>query len=335
MHQIGSSRIVSVGKYLPIQRIRPQQMISDIGADKYGISPTVIEDTLGINELRHAKDHEKPSDLAVKAAQEAISSAKIPTDHIDLIIFCGIEGDYAEPSTAHYIQHQLGLSGVCFDISNACLGFMSGLQVANDMISCGSIRNALVCTGEKPSVVSHAVIRKLKHQFSHQELKNKLGMLSVGDAGGAVIVGPGTEKSGFVNICAASNGKHSNLCFYKLNGGNVEGQMLMGKICALTINLHEQVYAQCIQKLQWPDHKIDLCITHQVGIRPFEILANTFNMTRNKMADTFSYLGNLTSATLPVNLSIALENKLIQSGSAVYIALSGSGISVAHAGLVI
>ena len=334
MYQLGHSRIVSVGKFLPDQRVQPRDMMGELGADKFGVAETLIEDTLGINELRHSALNDKPSDLAVEAAEEALARAEINPDHIDLIIFCGIEGDYVEPSTAHNIQHRLGLKGICFDVSNACLGFMSGIQIANDMIGSGSARYALVCTGERPSVISKAVIRKLQRTRNSSDFKNKLGMLSVGDAGGAMIIGPREGGHGFVHFGAASIGKHSQLCYYKMHGDDVDGQMVMGRICALTINLHERVFNQTIEQLGWSSSKIACCITHQVGRRPFEMLSDAFRVVEKKMARTYPDLGNITSATLPVNLSLALERGELKSGEVVYVALSGSGISVSHAGLI-
>ena len=334
MYQLGQARIVSVGKSLPAERVHPCDMVSEVGAEKYGVSEMLIEETLGINEVRHSAENVKPSDLAVEASEEAIAKSGINADHIDVIVFCGIEGDYVEPSTAHSIQHRLGLRGICFDVSNACLGFMSGIQIANDMIGSGSARYVLVCTGERPSVISKAVIRCLRNSNNADDFKNKLGMLSVGDAGGAAILGPREAGHGFVNFGAASIGKHARLCYYKMHGDEVDGQMVMGRICALTINLHEQVFRQTIDQLGWDSGKIAYCITHQVGRRPFEMLSEAFHVVDSRMTRTYPDLGNITSATLPVNLCLAQENGGLKPGEAVYVALSGSGISVSHAGLI-
>lgn len=334
MHQLGHSRIISVGKSLPTQRVRPCEMFREFDAEKFGVEHNLIEQTLGIHEVRHSDSDTKPSDLAVAAGQDAIDKSGVNPDFVDVIIYCGIEGDYVEPSTAHNIQHRLGLKGVCFDVSNACLGFMSGIQIANDMIGSGSARYALVCTGERPSVISKAVVERLRRSHNKADFQNKLGMLSVGDAGGAAVIGPRECGFGFVTFGAASIGKHARLCYYRMSGDELDGQMVMGKICALTIDLHRRVYVETIDSLGWDSRKISCCITHQVGRRPFELLSDAFHIADENMTRTYPDLGNITSATLPVNLCLAQERGDLSAGDVVYVALSGSGISVAHAGLI-
>lgn len=334
MQQLGSSRIVSVGKYLPETRVRPKEMVEEIGAHRFGLENNIVENTMGILEMRHSASDEKPSDLAIAASEMALHDSGVNPDYIDLIIFCGIEGDYAEPSTAHYIQHKLGLKGICFDVSNACLGFATGMQIANDMIANGSVRYALVCTGERPSVVSKAVIRQMRECRCKYTFKRKVGMLSVGDAGGAVLMGSKFNGAGFIKFSSTSLGRHADLCYYKMCESGVDGQMIMNRICSLTIDLHKKLYKQTISSLDWESESIDCMVTHQVGSKAFKILSEQFDIVDKKMTCTYPRLGNITSATLPVNLSLAEEKRNLSSGDMVYIALSGSGISVLHAGLI-
>lgn len=333
MNSTAASYIVSVGYYLPETLVRTEDMLKEIDPDKFGVESGHIEEHVGVAEVRHSAHNQKPSFLAIAAAEKALARCFINCDQIDLIIFCGIEGDYAEPSTAHIIQAALGLrSGICFDVQNACLGFMTGLQIADSMIASGAIRYALVCTGERPSIVSKATIRELKRSTDTNLLKNKLGMLTVGDAGGAMIIGP-RHQNGFLNFGMDSQGQYAKLCYYKQkNNGYIEGQMVMGKICAVTFNAHKKVYRDTMDVLGWSPDSIDCLITHQVGAKPFSELSRIFNVPKSKMTRTYHSLGNITSATFPVNYGRALEEGRVHSDSKVWVAMSGSGISVCHSG---
>ena len=53
---------------------------------------------------------------------------------------------YLEPSTAVAVHHQLGLPAGClnFDLANACLGFVNGIQLAGTMIDSGQADYALL-----------------------------------------------------------------------------------------------------------------------------------------------------------------------------------------------
>lgn len=333
MNNSAASYIASVGYYLPEMHVRTEDMLREIDPDRFGVDITHIEMNVGVSEVRHSDPGQKPSALAIAAAEKALAQSAINYDQIDLIVFCGIEGDYAEPSTAHIIQAALGLnSGICFDVQNACLGFMTGLQIADAMIASGAVRYALVCTGEKPSMVSKATIRELKKSSDVHLFKNKLGMLTVGDAGGAMIIGP-RDQNGFLNFGTDSQGQYAKLCYYKQkNDGYIEGQMVMGRICAVTINAHKSIYRDTLAVLGWSPENIDCLITHQVGAKPFSLLSQLFDVPESKMTRTYHSLGNITSATFPVNYGLALEEGRIKQNSRVWAAMSGSGISVCHSG---
>ncbi len=334
MQQKGSCKILSTGVYLPSNRVKPSDMVSEVNATQYGIADTFIEDSLGILEVRHA-DTEKPSDMAIVASHEALAKTDINFDHIDLIVFCGIEGDYAEPSTAHYVQHALGLKGICFDVSNACLGFATGIQVANDMIACGSVRYALVCTGERSSSISKAAINLLLSRNNVDLFRNTIGAFSVGDVGGAVVLGPSQDQKGIISFRSRSVGRHADLCYYKIVGDVVDGKMYMGRISREIIAMHKSIYHNTLDDLDWSPDDIDICITHQVGQRPFQRLRETFGLDQTKMTQTYHHYGNLTSGTFAANICQAIDYGMAKASSKVFVALTGSGLSVTQIGVVL
>ena len=334
MFQKGQSNVVSMGYYLPQQRVKPKHMVSEIDATRFGKSNTLVEDEIGVREVRHASG-EKPSDMAVAASEVALEKSGIKREHIDLIIFCGIERDHTEPSTAHTVQHKLGLKGECFDVTNACLGFMSGFQIANAMISAGFARYVLLCTGETPSAVSKVIVDELRRSKDKSLFQKKIGCLSAGDSGAAAIVGQKNSERGMVSIRGWSEGKHANLCYYTVRNGFVDGQLIMGRISAHMIDMHRTLYPKYLEQLEWEPDQINGMITHQVGQRSFYKLRDLFGMTDKKMTRTFDFLGNITSSTFVVNLARALDSGQLREGDKVYAAMAGSGLSVMHAAMVL
>lgn len=333
MNNTASSCILSTGYYLPASEIKTSDMLGEIGADRFGVESNYIEQSVGVERVRHSGYSQKPSDLAISACRSAIETASINVNLIDLIVFCGIEGDYTEPSTAHFIQSKLGLkSKICFDVQNACMGFMTGLQIADSMIASGAVRYALVCTGERPSIVSKSAIKELRKTSDIECFKNKIGMLTVGDAGGAMVVGP-KNQGGFMNFGVSSDGQYAKLCYYKpKNNGLVDGQMLMGRICAAVINAHKKLYWQTLDDSNWTPSDIDCLIMHQAGKRPFDTLTKAFSIDPVKAVRTYHCYGNMTSATFPVALGLAIEQGMVNKKSKIWAAMAGSGISVSHAG---
>ncbi len=328
------SSILSTGYYLPPTIVQTEHMLAETRPERFGIAADYITNEVGVKTVRHTD--KLPSELAAYAAEQAIEKTGVNPDHIDLIVFTGIEGDYVEPATAHIVQHRLGLKApICFDVSNACLGFITGMKIASDMIAAGTCRYALICTGERPSQICKSVIDSLRLNKKLSIFRNKVGALTTGDAGGAVILGPAEEDSHIHGFFVKSESEYSDLCYYKRVNNHVHGQMIMGKIVAHGIRLHKEIYRKSLASIGWDQNKIDCLITHQVGKRLFDILSKSFLVATSKMTRTYDWLGNLTSATFPVNLGYALENGQIKTGTRIYAAMGGSGISVCHIGLTV
>jgi 3-oxoacyl-[acyl-carrier-protein] synthase-3 len=324
--------ISSIEYYLPYQIVKTRDMMAETKPERLGFSDTLIEDLIGIFEVRHALDDEKPSTLSSKAAIKALDQFEGNPNEIDLLIFCGIDRDYVEPSTAHVVQANLGLkNAVCFDISNACLGFMTGIQIANTALESGLARNVLLCTGECPSRVSKVTAPHLRDIDSRSDFFNKIGALTVGDAGVAAILGRGTsdENRGFKSMNFNSDGKLSKLCYYKHDRGVIsEGQMLMKEISNSILDAHRDLLPSTLSKANIRSKDINCLITHQVGKRPWEKYPKIMGVDKNTMTRTFDTLGNITSATFGVNFVQALESGKIKQGDLVMAAMAGSGLSV-------
>lgn len=333
--QQGASRIVSVGYHLPETRIKTSDLLESTKPERFGLIPTLIERLIGIREVRHSAYNEKPSDLAIAAGEQVLAKTDVDPDEIDLIIFCGIEGDYAEPSTAHVVQATLGLSGICFDISNACLGFMTGIHIANDMIKAGSARYALVCTGEKSSNVTKAALPKLRKAKKKCEFRSRMGALTVGDAGAAVLIGPKTDESGIVGLNFNSDGKFSKLCFLKREKHKyVEGQMDMKEISNAMLEAHKKMLPHSLSSMSLSIDKINCLVTHQVGKRPWNGYSSVIGVPTTKMTKTYDMLGNITSATFAINYARALESGTIKKGDKVFAAMAGSGLSICQTAII-
>ena len=193
---------------------------------RFGIPHNWIDTRVGIKERRFVDSKTKPSDLAIEASRKAINSAGIRSQDIDLIIFCGIDRDYIEPSTAHVVQHTLGSRAICMDVSNACQGIISGISVADAMIGSGSIGTALICSGE---TASHGIKQFIKRINEEPEsyLRDRLGMLTAGDGGAAIVVQKKDSDSGIQKMLFDSRGEYAEYCYYKYENGVIEGQMLM------------------------------------------------------------------------------------------------------------
>ncbi len=324
--------IVASGSFLPQQRVTSEEIFNEFNSEtKYGVQADWMAKEMGVRERRMSSPSTLPSELAIPAAKQALERAPhINPDHIDMVLFCGIEKDQAEPATAHTIQSALGLkAGIAFDISNACYGFMDGIRTASSFVASGQARYALVVTGEVPTKLIPQVVDQLKKGLPLDDAKDRIGFLSVGDAGGAMIIGPSeaNSASGFSVFTSRTSSSHADKCFYKHSAsGELDCAMKMAKIVALTTRIFKDMYDDGLKMAGW--EKPDYLLVHQVGKKSFQQLRTFSLMSDDQMVKTYDVLGNITSATAPVVFDKLRNTGKLKPGDKVLGCFSGSGIVV-------
>ena len=109
----------------------------------------------GIEERRIAGDDQNTSDLAYKAAKEAIENAGITPEQIGLILVATVTPDHPFPTVACHASRTLGATkAAAMDISAACAGFMYGLVTAKQFVESDTYKYVLVVGVEKLSKIT-------------------------------------------------------------------------------------------------------------------------------------------------------------------------------------
>lgn len=330
--------VVGVGSYLPEQRVTSNEIMQDIQTEKqYGLPHSWMSDEMGIVERRVVTNDQLPSELAIEAARDVFNAyPDIDPQKIDAVIFCGIERDRPEPATAHVIQRALGLkANHVFDVANACFGFFDGLKLASSLVESGAIKLGLVVTGEVTTKMSRVVAKQLKRGMPLDKAKHLWGMLSVGDAGGAMVVGQAeNSQSGFVKFNQASKSQYSNLCRYDWKpNGDVEAHMNMGHIVARGLKLNKQIYRETLNELGWS--KVDWVVAHQTGDAAFAHATALHGIDKRKIMKTYPKLGNITTATLPISFKKLMSSGKLKAGDKIGGLFAGSGLVAGQFGYIV
>ncbi len=336
MFSIGHSRILGIGIYLPDNRVTSAELMDEINStERFGVSRNWLERATGIRERRIAPVGMMPSEMATRAAKDAIERSGISPSQIDAVIYAGMNRDYVEPATAHLVQDAVGAKrGVCFDITNACHGFMNAIHVMDAFIASGQARYGLIVTGEENWRVGRTALEELKKCHDRAEFNRLVGGLTVGDAGAAMIVGPKTDpQGGFAGLMFTSQGQFNQLCVFSEREDQPPGHMDMVNIVKEHIQLHADMYPAFMDRLRWQPEEIKKFVHHQVGRKVFALHSKYSGVPQERMTDTVSRLGNITSATIPVNLRLLAEQNDIAEGEKIFIAGAGSGLSVSQSGL--
>jgi 3-oxoacyl-[acyl-carrier-protein] synthase-3 len=234
-----------------------------------------------------------------------------------------------EPGTAHVVQKNIGSRAVCMDVTNACQGIISGMSVADAMIASGAVDSAMVCSGELASKSVKHFLQKIKQQ-PKDYLRDRLGIMTVGDAGSAVILTRSNDGSGIKNMLFDSRGEYAEYCYYRyLENGDVEGQMLMKGITDTINEIHLKMISNTYHYLDWKPADVDILACHQVGKRSVSSLCDIAEVPENKVPITYRKYGNTATCTIPIALDIAKPS----NGAKILLMGGGSGLSSFQGGI--
>ncbi|HQJ60710.1 MAG TPA: 3-oxoacyl-ACP synthase, partial [bacterium] len=104
----------------------PEKIMTNFDLEKIvDTSDEWIRTRTGISERRIADENTATSDIASIAAMRAIEDAGLTSEQIDLILVATVTPDMAFPSTACFVQKNIGaVNAAAFDMGAGCTGFI-------------------------------------------------------------------------------------------------------------------------------------------------------------------------------------------------------------------
>ena len=266
----------------------------------------------GISQRRIAQD-EDTSELGTKAAKIALERANLTAKDIDAVICATISPDhFCMPSTACKIAKNLGINAItAFDISAACTGFISLLELAKSLIESGSKKNVLIIGAEKLSKIV--------------DWTDRTTCILFGDGAGAAVVSAGEENE-IIDVHTAADGNYANLLitpggeekFIKMSGNEVF------KIAVQTLT---KDVVDILEKNQIPSDKIDLFMPHQANLRIIEAVKQRLNFTNEQCVVTVGKYGNTSSASIPMAMNDTYEAGRLKKGDLLLLDAFGGGFT--------
>lgn len=298
-----------------------------------------LELMTGIRERRFWSPGTLPSEKSIESAQKAIQAADIDRSRIGALIHASVCRDFLEPATACRVHHELGLpeSAVIYDVSNACLGLLSGmLQIAN-MIELGQIRAGLVVGTESGRTLVENTIDWLNRDESltRHQIKLTLASLTIGSASCAVLLTHREiSRSGSRLEAAAvrANTRYHQLCHGGGESAAGQGNGLLMQTDSERL-MHEGIttgratFADFLRACQWNPADFQHTFCHQVGMSHRKLMLEALGLPLDRDFATLPWLGNTGSVALPVTMAIGLERGLVQSGQRLGLLGIGSGIN--------
>ncbi len=313
--------IIGVGKYLPANILTNADL-----AKMVDTSDEWITSRTGIKQRRIAAEYETTSDMASKAARDALKDAGLEAGDIDLIIVPTITPDMFFPSTACLLQHKLGARNIpAFDIAVACSGFIYGLAIADQFIKTGACKYALVVAAEKLSAVT--------------DWEDRTTCVLFGDGAGAAVLGP-VKSGGILGVALGADGSKSNLLELPAGGSRmpasiktVEKKLHTIKMEGNTLFKHAvKIMADAALAVTEPlglkGDDIDIIIPHQANLRILNALAKKMGVDPDKKVYlNIEKYGNMSAASSAVALTEAVESGRIKKGDIILMDAFGGGLT--------
>jgi 3-oxoacyl-[acyl-carrier-protein] synthase III len=302
-----------------------------VNMERFNIKTNFIENLSGIKERKFWDKSTEPSPSygATKAAIRAIEDSGIDKSKIDLLINTSVSRDFIEPATSTIIQNNLGLKNEClnFDISNACLGFLNGLDVAANMIENKAINYALVVNGESlGDVVERTISLLSSEECTEEEFRNGFSTLTLGSGAVAMVLcrkDLHPESHSIVGKVDLSNLELNNLCQWKDKYMVTKASgMLKGGV-----KLAVDTYQKALKELEWDKKEIQHYVPHQVGIGYLKKFSEITGVPLEKMLITFNEFGNMGPVSLPFTLSKYYTEGIFKKNDRVALYGFGSGIN--------
>src|SRR4030095_15528237 len=136
------AQIIGIGAYAPKRILTNEDLERMVETS----SDWIVQRT-GIRERRVVDENEATSDLAIRAAQQALERAEVEAGEIGLSVVGTTPGDMAFPPTANVVQHQLGCRNAgSMDVYAACSGSIYSLSVGSQYVESGKYKTVL-CIG--------------------------------------------------------------------------------------------------------------------------------------------------------------------------------------------
>ena len=336
-----NTMIESLGVYLPPDEVTTKDLINDCKKKMW----FPLEYMTGIKSRRMAGKDEFSIDLATKAVKECLSYSKYEPGHIDLIVCCNITRSDAhlqvtiEPNTSLQLKKRCGFSNaVAFDVTNACAGMFTGMQIVDSFISAGIIRRGMVVSGEYITGITRTAQLEIT-----EFLDPRLACLTVGDAGAAIIMeSSGGTDVGFHELDMYTLGKFAWMCIGRLteqpHGGAIMHVPDPMEHTSVAVRYSVTHAKHTLDNSRYRPDQIQRLIMHQTSERSLLDGAKAINKAFKKKVSTkentinnLAHRGNTASTSHMVALWDNTLNGTIQSGENVVFGITGSGQTIGTA----
>lgn len=294
--------------------------------ERVGLRAGTLERIVGIRERRWWPDAVSFVDGAATAAAKALSESGVDPAAVGLMVNTSVSRRHLEPATAVAVHDAIGLPSSCqnFDVTNACLGFVNGIEIAGAMISAGLVDYALVVNGEDAREVQEATMKRLSApDITADDVLAQFATLTLGSGAAAMVLGKADQHpEGHRIVAAVSRAatEHQDLCV----GDNALMHTDLKGLLEAGLQLSADLWSDAEAEFDW-SQGMDRYVIHQISQVHTNALCGRLGINPDLVPRTFPEHGNIGPVSVPFTL--AGEVDTLEGGDRVLLMGIGSGLN--------
>ena len=313
------SRLIGVGAALPARRVTNDDLVADLATRGIETSDEWIVTRTGIRQRWLAGPDDTTTSLGVRAAREAMKSAGVGPDDIDLIVCATSTADQIFPSTACLIQSELGVhQGGAFDVQAVCSGFAYAVANADALIRAGVAQRALVIGAE---VFSRIL-----------DWNDRSTCVLFGDGAGAIVLSAADTPGVLVSRLHA-DGRQSGILSTpgSVRCGAVTGHPFLRMdgqaVFKLAVKLLAERAQETLDAAGLKVDDLDWLVPHQANVRILSATASRLGLPLDRVISTVGEHANTSAASVPLALAQAVQEGRLRPGQLIMLQGVGGGFT--------
>lgn len=318
-------RILGTGAHLPSRLVTSDELDRE-----HGRAPGSTQARSGVAARRWVSPTETSSVMAAAAVERALVAADLVPGDLDAVIVSAVAPEQPMPTTSVLTLGALGVDGGrcdAFDVNASCVGFLSGLRIAQDAVDAGRWDRVAV-------VASEIASKGLDHR--HIEASALFG-----DGAAAVVLGrsDADQDSAVLASRSAVWPAAAQACRIEAGGTRLNPMtppedpsaylfQMDGAALLRHVARHLPGFLRELQDRSGVDiADVDLVVPHQasaVGLRYLRSFVRP-----DTVVDILADHGNQVSASIPTALDHAVRSGRLERGQTALLLGTGAGLTLA------
>jgi 3-oxoacyl-[acyl-carrier-protein] synthase-3 len=331
-------RLLATGSYLPGEPLtneRIERLAGPLPADV--LAGIQVERRHWIVDPATGEHRESNSDLALKAAKQALALAGVEPREVDFIALSTASPDTLLPPVVTFVQDRLGIERCAtLEVRSGCAGAVEALDVARLYLERGQYRTALVIGSE---TISPLLVPVFRGRSPDQiRMRDRLALYNFGDGAGALVLrATDDEGPGFLGSGVACMGGGRKPGMQIVGGGTqapVHEQLAAPRFVELKVDVVEsgrftphvltQALADVLARCRVPATSIDLCVIPEGNagymtseLKAAGLLTPEWLAVEHRIFENLALVGATGSAAAPLALDHAWKTGRVKAGDRV------------------